>query len=417
MADLSAQLVRGKQAAFEYKPITNENLSWLARTENQRNYLEFERKRKEQEALRDQLLKIQQLGLPKEMQGYLNSQVDDVIAKVRAGEINPVANDYELRSAIAGIAGEANQLTTINENLKKLVTENKQVIGFDELGAKDFAPEYKNTYFGSYSTDHEPGTDVIAKFAGIESALNSGTERLDFDPTKLDTALKYFLDRNKELRAAASKMPGVTGLALIKELTSVDPDAVKKWNTFVDEAYGVDVASSYAANRITAGDKAIGSMGKYAETLLAPWKIDEVERVTGIQTRTIPQPKTSPATGDSLAGIFSQPVEYKLPEYPDSPPTKTIATTLNLSKESTLDYQDPETGEMKPFQELMHRRRKYGIKEAMEQHPITLFMFDVLYVDGKDLTLQSYPIRHRHLKKVIEQTENLRFAAGYCQGT
>ena len=71
---------------------------------------------------------------------------------------------------------------------------------------------------------------------------------------------------------------------------------------------------------------------------------------------------------------------------------------------------DPETGEMKPFQELMHRRRKYGIKEAMEEHPITLFMFDVLYVDGKDLTMQPYPVRHKHLEKVIEQTDNVKVA-------
>jgi DNA ligase-1 len=71
---------------------------------------------------------------------------------------------------------------------------------------------------------------------------------------------------------------------------------------------------------------------------------------------------------------------------------------------------DPETGEMKPFQELMHRRRKYGIKEAMEQHPIALFMFDVLYVDGNDYTLQPYPIRHRCLEKVIEETDDVKVA-------
>jgi len=48
---------------------------------------------------------------------------------------------------------------------------------------------------------------------------------------------------------------------------------------------------------------------------------------------------------------------------------------------------DPDTGELRPFQELMHRRRKYDIKRAMEEYPVSLFMFDVLYVDGKDLTL------------------------------
>ena len=295
MADLSAQLVRGKQAAFQYKPIVSEDLSWLARTENQRNYLESERKRKEQENLRDQLNKIQQLGLPKEMQGYLNSQVDDLIGKVRAGEIDP--QSYDFRSAIAGIGGEANQLNNINQNLKTLAAEDKQVIGFDELGAKDLALDLKNQYFSAFGTDYVPGTDIMGKYSGVQAALNSGTEAIKFDPTKLDTALKNFLDRNQELSAAASKFPGVTGLALIQKLTSVDSDAVNKWNTFVDEAYGVDIASSYAADRGTAGDEAIGSLENYARTRLNPWKIDEVERVTGIETRTIPQIKPSPVTG------------------------------------------------------------------------------------------------------------------------
>ena len=285
MADLSAQLVRGKQAAFQYEPIVSEDLSWLARTENQRNYLESERKRKEQENLRDQLIKIQQLGLPKEMQGYLNSQVKDVIAKVRSGEINPLTNEYDLRSAIAGIGGEAKQLNTINENLKTLVVQDKQVIGFDDLGAKDLAPEYRNQYFGSYSTDYKPGTEVVNKYLEILNKLNSGTDAIKFDPTKLDTALKNFLDRNQELSAAASKFPGVTGLALIKKLTSVDKDAVNKWNTFVDEAYGVDVVSSYAADRGTVGDKAIGSMVDYTRARTNPWKIDAGTKMTDFQVR------------------------------------------------------------------------------------------------------------------------------------
>lgn len=291
MADLSAQLVRGKQAAFQYEPIVSEDLSWLARTESQRNYLESERKRKEQENLRDQLTKIQQLGLPKEMQGYLNSQVDDLIGKVRAGEIDP--QSYDFRSAIAGIGGEAVQLNNINENLKTLAAEDKQVIGFDELGAKDFAPELKNQYFGLFDTDYVPGTDVMGKVAGIQAGLQRGTEAIKFDPTKLDAALKNFLDRNEELSVAASKMPGVTGLALIKELTSVDPDAVNKWNTFVDEAYGVDIASSYAADRLTTGDENIGSQEDYARTRTNPWKIDAEERMTGFQVREDAEAKTN----------------------------------------------------------------------------------------------------------------------------
>ncbi len=109
--------------------------------------------------------------------------------------------------------------------------------------------------------------------------------------------------------------------------------------------------------------------------------------------------------------LFSRRLENITDQYPDG--VEYIRKHIKAEEaivEAEAVAVDPETGEMKPFQELMHRRRKYGIKEAMEQHPVTLFMFEVLYVDGKDLTLQPYPIRHEHLQKVIEQTDNVKVA-------
>ena len=109
--------------------------------------------------------------------------------------------------------------------------------------------------------------------------------------------------------------------------------------------------------------------------------------------------------------LFSRRLENITDQYPDG--VEYIRKHV-LAEEAIVEAEavaiDPTTGEMKPFQELMHRRRKYGIKEAMAEHPISLFMFDVLYVDGKDLTQQPYPIRHKHLQQVIEQSDNIQVA-------
>jgi len=109
--------------------------------------------------------------------------------------------------------------------------------------------------------------------------------------------------------------------------------------------------------------------------------------------------------------LFSRRLENITDQYPDG--VEYVRKHVRAEEaivEAEAVAVDPETGEMKPFQELMHRRRKYGIKEAMEEHPITLFMFDILYVDGKDLTLEPYTVRHRHLKNVIEQTDHVKVA-------
>ena len=109
--------------------------------------------------------------------------------------------------------------------------------------------------------------------------------------------------------------------------------------------------------------------------------------------------------------LFSRRLENITAQYPDGVEyIRKHVKTEEAIVEAEAVAVDPETGEMKPFQELMHRRRKYGIKEAMAEHPIILFMFDVLYVDGKDLTLQPYHVRHDYLEKVIEQTDNVKVA-------
>ena len=71
---------------------------------------------------------------------------------------------------------------------------------------------------------------------------------------------------------------------------------------------------------------------------------------------------------------------------------------------------DLETGDMRPFQELMHRRRKYGIENAIEQYPISLFAFDLLFVDDKDLTREPLTIRRAVLEEVVNKNLQLQIA-------
>jgi DNA ligase 1 len=47
---------------------------------------------------------------------------------------------------------------------------------------------------------------------------------------------------------------------------------------------------------------------------------------------------------------------------------------------------DPASGELRPFQDVMFRRRKYGISDAVRDFPVSMFCFELLYADGTDLT-------------------------------
>jgi DNA ligase-1 len=114
--------------------------------------------------------------------------------------------------------------------------------------------------------------------------------------------------------------------------------------------------------------------------------------------------------GDEVI-LFSRRLENISGQYPDA---VDLVKDHVKAKEAILEGEcvamDLETGEMRPFQELMHRRRKYGIERAMEQYPVSLFMFDALYVDGKDLTLEAYPVRRKALEKTIGKSDKVTVA-------
>jgi DNA ligase-1 len=109
--------------------------------------------------------------------------------------------------------------------------------------------------------------------------------------------------------------------------------------------------------------------------------------------------------------LFSRRLESISEQYPDV--VNLVKQNVN-AKEAVLEGEcvavDVDTGEMLPFQELMHRRRKYEIKRAIEEYPVSLFMFDALYVDKRDLTQKPYLVRRKALEKVVKQTNRVQIA-------
>ncbi len=112
---------------------------------------------------------------------------------------------------------------------------------------------------------------------------------------------------------------------------------------------------------------------------------------------------------DGKVVLFSRRLENISEQYPDA--VDLIKEKID-AKEAIFEAEcvamDLETGDMRPFQELMHRRRKYGVESAIKDYPISLFAFDALYVDEKDLTQEPFPQRRRKLEKIIKQSERMK---------
>ncbi|MCW4009291.1 MAG: ATP-dependent DNA ligase [Candidatus Bathyarchaeota archaeon] len=114
--------------------------------------------------------------------------------------------------------------------------------------------------------------------------------------------------------------------------------------------------------------------------------------------------------GDEVV-LFSRRLEKISDQYPDAVElVRQKVTAQEAILEGECVAMDLETGEMRPFQELMHRRRKYGVKEAISEYPVSLFMFDALYVDGKDYTQEPFQTRRKALEAATAKSDRLTLA-------
>ncbi|WP_440060316.1 ATP-dependent DNA ligase [Thermogladius sp. 4427co] len=109
--------------------------------------------------------------------------------------------------------------------------------------------------------------------------------------------------------------------------------------------------------------------------------------------------------------IFSRRLENITHQYPDV--VEYVRKGIKANEaivEGEIVAIDPDTGEFKPFQELMHRKRKYDVHAVVKEIPVKVFLFDVLYADGVDYTVRPLVERRKVLEGIVERSEGLDIA-------
>jgi len=153
------------------------------------------------------------------------------------------------------------------------------------------------------------------------------------------------------------------------------------------------------AERVRTAQEALGRMGGIAAA--AEYKLDG-ERV-----------QIHKGKEKYKVELFSRRLENITHHYPDI--VKEIGNSLRVNEailEGEVVAVNPQTLEFLPFQELMHRRRKHKVQEAMEGYPIVVNIFDVLFVDGVDKTSLPYSQRRELLEKItrrLKESNNIAY--------
>ena len=104
--------------------------------------------------------------------------------------------------------------------------------------------------------------------------------------------------------------------------------------------------------------------------------------------------------------LFSRSLEKITTHYPDIVDSIINFKINRCILEAEIVSIDLTTKEIQPFQELMHRKRKYNIHEIVKKYPIKVYLFDILYLEGKDLTNYEYIKRRKILETIMKENKN-----------
>ena len=146
------------------------------------------------------------------------------------------------------------------------------------------------------------------------------------------------------------------------------------------------------ADRIKSGEDTVK---KFQEKFAAEYKLDGERAQIHKQKDTIE--------------IFSRSLEKITSYYPDIvEKISKLIISDDVILEAEVVAMNSNSGDFLPFQELMHRRRKYEIDDAVAKYPITVNFFDVLFSDGKNCMDMKYDERRKLLEKIIKQDDFAR---------
>ena len=285
-------------------------------------------------------------------------------------------DDGDLGHAAEKILRLKKQTTFVNETItvERVYETFFKIAKMEGKGSQDM----KIKYISSLLNDATP---MDGKFI-LKILL--GTLRLGVADNTIIDALTIAFTGSKEKRHQIENAYNVSSdLGKVAHVISKEGiDGVEKFQISV-----FNPVRPMLADRVKSESEALEKMG---ERFAAEYKLDGERVQVHLKNKQVI--------------LFSRRLENITKFYPDI--VENISKSLK-TREAILEAEavavNENTGEFLPFQELMHRRRKYNLDRAVSEIPITLNFFDVLYFDGKNCLDLSYEERRKNLEEIVAE--------------
>jgi len=204
---------------------------------------------------------------------------------------------------------------------------------------------------------------------------------------------------------------GVADFSVLDALSIVFTGS-KESRPSLEKAYNLtsdlgEVARLLSKGGIKAIEKVVVIPGKPVRPMLAERMesaeqiIEQMNRRASSEFKLDGERVQAHKTSNGAITLFSRRLEKITPQYLDVRDSLGTVKAKNFILEGEVVAVDSTTGKYLPFQELMHRRRKYDVEEAARKYPVQLNLFDVLYFDDKQAIDESYEKRRKILETSV----------------
>jgi DNA ligase 1 len=333
------------------------------------------------------------------------------------GELRPEFEGVELGIADS-LAARAVALAT--HATEKAVAESVRRTGDLGTTAEELSPKARARL------DAKPlrVEEVYSELSRIASASGEGSQELKIRILVELLARATPAEAKYIVRFVLGKLRlGVREMTIVDALTAAFTDGGKEARAEVEAAYNrssdLGLVAEHVARHGLVGLREIRiEVGRPIRSMLAERALGLEDVLQRMHGRCALEYKYDglrvqahlPATGP--VKLFSRRLDDISTQFPEL--IKELPTAIHRRPaivEGECVPVDPETEELRPFQEVSRRRgRKHDLARLQEEVPIRLFLFDVL-LDGPTVTVdEPFPARRKRLEALLQETGRIRLA-------
>ncbi len=349
-----------------------------------------------------------------------SKDVIDMVVYLTQGKIYPDYMGIELGLAEKLALKAITRATGIGEKELQTMLQKHGDMGI--VAEEAIKKKRQLTLFSFESEERLSVEKVYDNFVKIARASGEGSQDKKINLLAELLNIAEPLEARYILRTVVGKLRlGIADMTLLDAL-SIAFGGSKELREFVERAYNIHPDLGYIAKVLA--DKGIAGVKKIKIQLGIPVRAMLAERLPSLEEILNKMGgkaafeykydglRIQAHIRDDKVWLYSRRLENLTEQFPD-----VVAAIKEAfkGKEAIFDGEavpvDINTGELLPFQVVSHRRgRKYGIEKAVEEYPVVLFLFDIIYLNGEDLTRVPYMERREILEKNVEETDRIKFA-------